>query len=357
MSNTVATRPSQSPANRVKDILLSDKARDQFKMALPKHVPVELLLRIALTAINKVPKLADCTQETLFGCVMELAQMGLVPDGRNAYLIPRWNNRKSVMECTYIVGYQGFIELAYRHPLVKGIRFSAVRAKDFFEYEDGLESKLVHRPSEEEDPGELTHAWAVCELEGGGRTFVVIGKRQVASAKKMQPDSDKPWSPWNVHPDSMWAKTAVRALSKRMPRSAELVAAIDADDKQANAQALDVTATTIPLGTIGDAPNSPTTPAIEEASSTATTPQEEQYEPAADKPAPKPPEEPTLEDLRGTLTGLLAKVTVPKGKFMQRLVDDEFIPDFKPFADLTAGELQDLIAKWETEWKPKFTAK
>lgn len=353
---TVAPRPAQEvaakpAANKVLDLIGSEKARKQYAMALPKHITPDLLVRICLTAINKTPKLADCTQESLFGSIMDLAQMGLVPDNRTAYLVPFWNGRKKANECQYIVGYQGFIELAYRHPLVKGIRFAAVYAKDYFEFEDGLESKLVHRPTDEEDPGELTHAWAVCELEGGGRTFVVIGKRQIRTAMSNSRDSDKDYSPWQKHKEAMWAKTAVRALAKRMPRSAELIAAIEADDKQANAHAIDASAMSIPTGAIGG--GAPT--ALEDARN-ATNEADQEPERATEKtieadvsPAAESPEgaAPTLAENRAQITRHLYAMNIGKTRFVKALEEQEIIPRVVPFDDLSNETLQGVLDGWD----------
>lgn len=354
--NQLARRETQisakAPANKVRDLLLSDKAKAQFAMALPKHIKVDLLLRIALTAINKLPKLADCTQETLFGSIMDLAQMGLVPDGRTAYLVPFWHSRSKTLRCQYIVGYQGFIDLAYRHPLVKGIRFNAVHEKDLFEYEDGLESKLIHRPTDAEDPGKLTHAWAVCELDGGGRTFVVLNRRQVMEAKQSAQDADKAWSPWVEHEEAMWAKTAVRALAKRMPRSAELTVAIQADDKQANEMALDVASAILP-GAIGSLGAGEGTTAIEDAAAgSQQTQQTQQVDGREDaqlfaKEQPADPGAPTAEQLRAQIGASLGKLGVTKTKFIQQLAADGVIPQVVPFGDLGADVLQGAVDGWD----------
>ena len=388
MPNEIATRPNQAPAERkpgarILDIIGGEKARKQFAMALPKHITVDLLLRITMTCVNKNPKLAECTPETFFGSIMDLAQMGLVPDGRNAYLVPFWNGKKKVLECQYIVGYQGFIELAYRHPLVKGIRFAAVHAKDYFDFEDGLQSRLVHRRSDDDDPGELTHAWAVCELDGGGRTFVVVNKRDVSASKKMARDAESAYSPWQVHPAAMWAKTAVRALAKRMPRSAELIAAIDADDKQANAQAIELE---VPSGTIGgdgvtaidDAakqlpPQGETAAATTESNAQSDAPGKPPETSASSAAGDAPPHTtgedsgaaaapsgantgPSIDELRKEISSHLAGMNIGKTRLIQQLVDDGTIPKAVPFNDIPKSVLQMLSDSWD-DFKDKLLPK
>lgn len=213
----------------VRALFEDDKMKAQLRMALPTHVKLDHFLRVLFTINNKTPKLAECTRESLFACIMDCAQLGLEPDGRNAYLVPFNDRRNNRVLCTLIVGYQGLIELAYRHPKVKGIRWNVVHKKDHFIYKEGLEASLEFTPCDEDDPGELTHAFAIAELEGGGKAWVVLNRRDVMKAKASSRGAEDPSSPWQIHPEAMWAKTAVRALCKRIPRSSELIQALQAD--------------------------------------------------------------------------------------------------------------------------------
>ena len=225
-----------TPFDRAKAFFERPEFRRQIETAVPKHLTPDRMARVALTAYLKTPKLADCTTSpagmaSIASCMLELSQVGLEPDGRLAHLVP-FNDKRKGMICQMIIGYQGFIELAYRHPKVKSIWWGVVRSSDQFEHVDGLERKLVHRRTEEEDEGELTHAYAVCELEGGAKTFVVLNRNDVIKAKKSSRGADSDYSPWTTHPEAMWAKTAVRALAKRIPKSNELLRLLEKDDEQ-----------------------------------------------------------------------------------------------------------------------------
>ena len=59
--------------------------------ALPRHMDGEKFAKIALTAINKNPKLLDCTRESLMLAMLQSAALGLEPNGRDAHLIPYGN--------------------------------------------------------------------------------------------------------------------------------------------------------------------------------------------------------------------------------------------------------------------------
>lgn len=67
----------------------------------------ERFMRMALSAINNTPKLAECTQISFLAALMNAAQLGLEPNTPlgQAYLIPY--NNKGTMECQFQIGYKG----------------------------------------------------------------------------------------------------------------------------------------------------------------------------------------------------------------------------------------------------------
>ena len=86
----------------------------EIKKALPSVIPPERFTRMALSAINNTPKLAECTQMSFLAALMNAAQLGLEPNTPlgQAYLIPYQN--KGVLECQFQLGYKGLLNLAYR---------------------------------------------------------------------------------------------------------------------------------------------------------------------------------------------------------------------------------------------------
>jgi phage RecT family recombinase len=174
------------------------------------------MARLALVATTKTPKLLECSDKSIALALMQASQLGLDPDGRNAHLVPFGTT------CTLIPDYKGLVQLAYRSAQVKGVHAAAVHEKDVFEFEYGSNAHIKHIPSNEEDPGPLVYAWAICSFHGGGEHFVVLNKRQVAKRRASSRSANRSDSIWNTNPDPMWAKSAVRELSKWMPQSAGL---------------------------------------------------------------------------------------------------------------------------------------
>src|ERR1700741_2356525 len=88
--------PAQ-PANEVAraepktfaDLLKTDGYKSQIQMALTNGLKADHMVRCVLTAINRTPKLLQCSKESLWLAVLNCAALGIVPDplGR-AYMVP-----------------------------------------------------------------------------------------------------------------------------------------------------------------------------------------------------------------------------------------------------------------------------
>lgn len=223
-ANTQQQAVMPRPVAVFRDLL--EKMKPQIKLALPRHVDPDRMLRIVLTTIQRTPKLLECTRESLLGCIVQCAQLGLEPDGMlgHAYLIPFFNGRSNRFECQLIVGYKGLLKLARQSGEISSIVARVVHAKDEFQFEFGLErDTLVHRPTGDPDPGALTHAYAIFRLKDGAVHFDVM---TVAQINRIRDSSqgykrDKASSPWTHHYDEMAKKTVIRRASKMAPASIE----------------------------------------------------------------------------------------------------------------------------------------
>lgn len=182
---------------------------------LPKHLSPERMLRIAYTAISRVPKLRDCSSISLLNAVIEISILGLEV-GRTAHIIPF----KS--EAVVIVDYKGMIELAHRSSKVESTVLKAVYTNDTFDYEEGTSRFIKHKPTREKR-GELIAAYAIVNFKGGAYDFEVVLPEDIAIVKKRAPGAKKQDSPWNTEDEpAMWSKTAMRRLAKRIPQCPEL---------------------------------------------------------------------------------------------------------------------------------------
>ena len=139
----------------------------------------------------------------------DAAQLGLEPNTPlgQAYLIPYKN--KGAMECQFQIGYKGLIDLAYRNPQMQIIQAQAVYEHDYFEYELGLNPKLVHRPAME-DRGDIRLFYGLFKLTNGGFGFEVMSKSYMdAYAREYSKSFDSSCSPWKSNYTDMARKTVI----------------------------------------------------------------------------------------------------------------------------------------------------
>jgi recombination protein RecT len=151
-----------------------------------------------------------------------------------AFLIPRWNNGKKVLQCHFELGYKGLIELCYRTNQYMRIEAEVVYEGDQFKYEYGFEAHLRHKPCGKQD--KPLFVWALFELINGGKSFKVWTWDQVmrhAEAFSESYDPENPWkSPWLSNPTSqkgMAKKTVLHDALNYAPKSVELAKGLNAD--------------------------------------------------------------------------------------------------------------------------------
>lgn len=204
------------------------KLMPQMKMALPRHLTPERLLRVTMTAVQATPKLLECDRKSFFGAIMTCAQLGLEPDGvmGQAYLVP-FKGRVQ-----FIAGYRGLLSLARNSGEISSIQAHEVCENDEFDYEYGLEEKLEHRPADGER-GDITHFYAYAKFKDGGHVFEVMSRAQVDAVRdgsegyKAFKAGNIKSTPWESHYIQMGRKTAIRRLANYLPMSVQRAVAIE----------------------------------------------------------------------------------------------------------------------------------
>lgn len=183
----------------------------------------------AVDYVRRVPKLLETDRQSLLLALVQVAQYKFLPSGVSgeAYIIPYKSEAKFQM------GYQGYLTLVYRTKKVTAIRANIIHENDVFEYEEGLEATLVHKPAGLKNPkGAAIGVYAVAEMVGGGRVFKVMSKDDVMAIKNLSKAKAAKESPWNSDKDPelwMWKKTCLLQLVKVLPKTPELVTAIEQD--------------------------------------------------------------------------------------------------------------------------------
>lgn len=240
LKKTAVSVAADAGIGNVKAFFESQKST--LAAVLPKHVGADRMLKIALGALRTTPKLMQARTDTLLGAIIQCAQLGLEPNTPlgHAYLIPFENRSKGITEVQIVFGYKGLIDLARRSGQIVSIATHEVREHDHFEYEYGLDEKLVHRPCLTGDRGAVTAFYAVAKLVGGGYAFEVMSRGDVETIR----NESQGWktavrfkkeesSPWGAHFVEMGRKTVLRRLFKFLPVSIELATAATLDSQAA----------------------------------------------------------------------------------------------------------------------------
>jgi recombination protein RecT len=209
--------------------IVSDN-REKIAAIVPKGTDIGRYVGVMQAEINRNPDLASCHPATLAGAMIHCARLGLEPGLMNKiHLVPFFNNRANVKECTVIVGYEGLIDLAMRSGTLSNIQSHLVYERDEFYAALGSEAKLTHRPHFFGDRGKLVGVYAIAFFKDGNTKFEVLS---IDDVEKIRATS-KSKSIWEKHFGEMARKTALRRLCKHLEKAAtpELSQAIELENK------------------------------------------------------------------------------------------------------------------------------
>lgn len=206
-----------------------EKRMSEFEAALPKAggLDAKRFLRVALTTFQVNPQILDCTPASVTVAMLQAAAFGLELDPvlGQAYLVPYGKT------CQLIIGYRGYMNLARRSGQVHSINAKLVYEKDEFEYVEGLERRLYHKPFWGGDPGAIVGAYCITRFREGEPDIFAMSRLQLDAIKNR---SRAKSGPWTTDFGAMCQKTVIRHASKFWPvyiedlmRAAELDDAVD----------------------------------------------------------------------------------------------------------------------------------
>lgn len=265
-ANLPAERRESAPIDIIKRTVAS-KA-DEFKAVLPAHISVEKFQRTIATAALANPKLFECDRKSLLMAAMKAAQDGLLPDGREAALVPFKNRVKldngqfgDRWEVQYLPMVYGLRKKVLQSGEVisieTGVVYKAEIEAGHFIHEIGMDPPIRYRPkldltAEETADDQIIVAFSIARLKdsSGGepywsvkvlRRFEIDKIRQmsqtgaVGRTVKFGKDQGKvipPKGPWVDWFPAMAEKTALRQHTKALPMSGDLLDTLMRDDEE-----------------------------------------------------------------------------------------------------------------------------
>ena len=188
--------------------------------------------QIVINELKRSPKLQEAfvkNPASLFASILHCAEMGLNPSQMvgEFYFIPY---RDSI---TPILGYKGLITLLMRSSKVKKIWSEVVYEDDDFEYELGLEPKLLHTPNHlaVRNSKNIKCIYACAKIDNEV-IFKVMFKNEIQNIINMSKVPNELFFNDKKDPEQWMAKkTVLKQLAKLMPKDDDrLKKAVSMDD-------------------------------------------------------------------------------------------------------------------------------
>lgn len=262
-SQQIASR-DENPILKLKANLSS--AAEEFKMALPAHITPEKFQRTIVTAAQTNPTLLNADRQSFLVAAMKAAQDGLLPDGREAALVPFQTSQKDAQGKWIKVNQVQYMPMAYglrkkilQSGEISNLQTGVVYRREFeqgaFLYEIGLANPIRHRPmldltDEEMSDENIVAAYSIATLKDGTISVEVMRRSEInkvrqqsqtgAVGRTVQFGQNKgqaiePKGPWVDWFGEMARKTVMRRHSKTLPMSGDIVDVEASDERIAAA--------------------------------------------------------------------------------------------------------------------------
>jgi len=188
----------------------TEKMAGEFEKVLPTNIPVQRFLRVLQSSIFNSDTLMKADRKSLYSACIESASDGLLPDGKEAALIPY----KGMV--SYVPMVTGLIKKIYSVPGVKSVVSNVVYSNDEFDYQvDERGEHIRHSTDMFADRGDPAGAYAMVVFDGGTCTFEYMSAKEILAIKEKVTSKLSPW--YGPHELEMWKKSTIRRLSKRLP--------------------------------------------------------------------------------------------------------------------------------------------
>lgn len=204
---------------------------NQVQMAMPTGEDGKRLVRGAITAMQKNPKIGECLQTTIFTSLLTCAQLRLNLDGREAHLVPFWDGKagpqgNGALVCTLIPDYKGLVRLVLQSGNISNVHADLVCQNDTFEFDKGR--ILAHRINFRVPRGDVYAVYALATFKDGTEKAEVMSAEEVEKIRISSKQKDG--KPWQDNWGEMAKKTVFKRLTKWLPLSPEATQAIDIDN-------------------------------------------------------------------------------------------------------------------------------
>ena len=202
------------------DLLVSNQISPaQFKQVVTSEIKNNPKL---LTAFMKNPK-------SLFASIIYCAELGLSPNSNLGEFF-------FMTDGEYVkplLGYKGIIALLNRTGYIKSIWAESVHEGDDFDYELGLEPKLIHKPKDViRNAFTLEYIYIVVKTLNDEKLFKVMSKSELTNTIAIMPVSSDMYFNDSKDPNFwMLKKIVLKQLAKLLPKDKAGSMGLSIDDK------------------------------------------------------------------------------------------------------------------------------
>lgn len=208
MTDVVQYTPQQELVQQVR----SEQFRSEVALALPENVTPERFIRVAITALQANPGIAELERTSVHRALLQAAAMGLMPDNREAAIVPFKGKAQLIPMIA------GFRKIAADYGWT--IYTSVVFEHDEFRYEQGLDIVFKHVPVRPgADRGDPIAAYAVGKHADGRRELEVLTVAEIEKIRGTSQTGSREDSPWSQWWEQMAEKSAGKRLFKKLPLS------------------------------------------------------------------------------------------------------------------------------------------
>jgi recombination protein RecT len=205
----------------------------QITNALPPHIPVARFSRVVMTAVQANPKLLRCDRQSLFNALMKCAQDGLLPDGREAAIVPYGVNeegRASADTAQYLPMIAGIRKKVRNAGALADWNVQVVQQGDEFDYRLGDNPFINHKPAMSGGRSrKVVAAYSIATYPDGTVSREIMNADQIEDIRRKSKAQKGPWADPVFYPE-MARKTVARLHSKQLPMSTDLDRLMHRDD-------------------------------------------------------------------------------------------------------------------------------
>ena len=196
--------------------------KERIERMLPEPRMIDQFMYAAEVSMGRNKALEGCSPVSVLNCLLTSAKYGILPDGRNAHLIPYGQ------ECQLQFDYKGFVHILVRDGVAKKVYCETICSNDKFVWQNGeIKDHEISFPR-----GEILGVYCDITLADGTHQYELMERDEIDKIKACSRGSSSPSSPWNRFYAEMAKKSVFRRATKWLKLSPDVMDAMNNDGEQ-----------------------------------------------------------------------------------------------------------------------------